>query len=177
MRTATISLLCGVFGVLLCLYGFKTNPKGPREGEIAPEIRLPNANGDTLRLTSLRGHMVLVHFWASWCPSCRAESKKIVGTYLQYKNKEFKTGTGLIVLYVSLDQDKSDWLKAIKQDGLSMEYNVSDLKRWQNIAAQSYKVTSVPNNFLIDGNGKIIDQGQITNYLGDYLKDELLDKK
>jgi len=173
MKTVIISLSAGLFMSLFFLTAFKSSPKGPREGDIAPEIRLPNPTGDTLRLSSLKGHMVLVHFWASWCAPCRAESKKIVKIYDAFKDKEYKTGTGLIVLYVSLDQDKNDWLKAIKQDGLSLQYNVSDLKRWQNIAAQSYKVTSVPNNFLIDGNGKIIEQGQITDYLADILKGEI----
>jgi len=174
MRTVTVILSAGIFASLFFLCAFKSNnSKGPREGDVAPEIRLPNPNGDTLKLSSLQGHMVLVHFWASWCRPCRAESKKIVQVYQQYKDKEYKTGNGLIVLYVSLDENKTEWVKAIKEDGISMDYNVSDLKRWASLAAQSYKVQFVPNNFLIDGNGKIIAEGQITNFLADFLKDEV----
>jgi len=79
----------------------------------------------------------------------------------------------MVVIYVSLDENKVEWEKAINEDGLDKAFNVSDLKRWQNFAVQAYKVQFIPDNFLIDGNGKIIGEGQITNYLGDYLKDEI----
>ena len=173
-----ILISLGIFLIfLLTLTAFVSGDKGPQEGQLAPEISLPTPAGDTMKLSSLKGHMVLVHFWASWCKSCREQSQKIVKLYAVYKDKQFKTGTGLIVLDVSLDENKQDWVEAINQDGFSMNYNVSDLKRWKSCAATTYKISFVPDNYLIDGNGKIIADGLIINYLDDMLKDELVKRK
>ena len=173
MMRRTIVLPAALFMAIYLLCAFKASQKGLSEGDKAPEISLPNPNGDTLKLSSLKGHMVLVHFWASWCTPCREESKKIVKMYEKFKDKNYKTGEGLIVLYVSLDENKNEWIKAINEDGMSVDYNVSDLKRWKSFAAQSYKINFVPDNFLIDGNGKIIARGMITNDLPVILKGEV----
>ena len=161
------------FFLLLGLCSFTSKTKGPADGDLAPEISLPTTQGDTLKLSSLRGHMVLVHFWASWCQCCRKESRNIVALQNQYKDRHFKTGEGLIVLYVSLDQNKSTWIQAIHEDGLGSGYQVSDPRCWQSPTAQTYKISYVPENFLIDGNGKIVAQGLISHYLPDLIKGEL----
>lgn len=122
---------------------------GPEVGAPATEIALPQPNGETFKLSSLKGKYVLVDFWASWCPPCRAENPNIVAAYQQYKNKNFD------ILGVSLDDDKEAWQAAIQKDHLTW-HHVSDLKRWESAAARAYNVQGIPTNFLIDPNGVIV---------------------
>lgn len=123
--------------------------QGPDVGAAAPEIALPSPDGTTVKLSAMRGKYVLVDFWASWCPPCRAENPNIVAAYQQYKNKNFD------ILGVSLDDDKDAWQKAITKDNLTW-HHVSDLKRWESAPARVYNVQSIPTNFLVDPNGVII---------------------
>jgi peroxiredoxin len=121
-------------------------------GNAAPEINLPSANGGNISLSSLKGKVVLIDFWASWCMPCRQENPAVVKMYNKYKDK------GFTVYSVSLDKEKSKWLSAIQQDGLIWPNHVSDLKFWQSAAAQTYGITSIPFTVLIDKDGKIIDK-------------------
>lgn len=118
-------------------------------GQVAPEIALPNPEGQTVALSSLRGKYVLVDFWAKWCGPCRQENPNVVRVYNKYKDK------GFTVYGVSLDRSKDDWLKAIKDDGLTWTH-VSDLKYWQSEAAQKYNISAIPFSLLLDPNGVII---------------------
>ena len=122
---------------------------GPVMGAVAPPINLPTPEGQTLSLASLKGKYVLVDFWASWCGPCRAENPNVVAVYNQYKDK------GFTVFGVSLDDDKGKWQQAIQADGLSWQH-VSDLRRWESVAARDYGIESIPTNFLLDKEGKII---------------------
>ncbi len=154
----------------------KEKTGGLREGDIAPEIALPNPQGDIIKLSSLRGHMVLVHFWASWCAPCRHDSKDLVQLYEKYRDREFNNAQGFIILYVSLDESKTEWLKAIQEDGLDPKYNVSDLKRWKSSALHDYGISFVPDNFLVDGNGKILLQGNIMHTFHNFISAEIKGK-
>ncbi|MGY6561643.1 MAG: TlpA family protein disulfide reductase [Luteibaculaceae bacterium] len=131
-------------------------PTMPKIGEKAPEIVLPGVDGKELKLSSLKGKVVLIDFWASWCGPCRRENPNVVRSYEKYKSAKFKNGKGYEIFNVSLDRDKAAWLKGIEQDQLNWKYHVSDLKFWNSEAAQLYGIRSIPANFLIDGEGTII---------------------
>jgi thiol-disulfide isomerase/thioredoxin len=116
----------------------------------APEIVMADTTGKMLKLSNLKGKVVLIDFWASWCGPCRRENPNVVKLYEEYKSKGFE------VFSVSLDQDKERWIKAIKDDGLVWTNHVSDLKYWQNEAARLYQVSSIPRTILLDKEGNII---------------------
>lgn len=118
-------------------------------GAEAPELILPMPNDKDFALSSLRGKVVLVDFWASWCAPCRKELPNVKRAYEKYKNKGFE------ILGVSLDKDRAAWLEAISKEGLTWP-QVSDLKFWQSEACQIYAVQSIPYTVLIDKEGKII---------------------
>ena len=125
-------------------------PKGmPKVGEIPPNIKLMDTNGKELSLHSLKGKVVLLDFWASWCGPCRKENPNVVQAYGKYKDK------GFTVFSVSLDSNKDQWLAAIKKDGLAWTNHVSDLQGWNSSAAKLYGVRGIPATFLKDKTGKI----------------------
>jgi len=138
-------------------------------GNPAPEIELPGPDGKTRKLSDLKGQVVLLDFWASWCGPCRKANPHVVDVYNRYKSK------GFTVASVSLDgldertrgrypaeqipnqmeRQKDRWKKAIEQDKLAWDWHASDLKKWDSNAAAQYGVRSIPKTFLIDREGKI----------------------
>ena len=116
----------------------------------APDISLPDPSGKNRKLSDLRGKVVLIDFWASWCGPCRRENPNVVRAYTKYKDKGFD------IFSVSLDSDGGKWQAAIQQDNLTWKNHVSDLKGWQSAAAKQYGVTSIPHTILLGKDGKIV---------------------
>jgi peroxiredoxin len=133
-------------------------------GAIAPDFTQNDANGTPVKLSSFRGKYVLLDFWASWCGPCRQENPNVVKAYNKYKTKKFT------IVGVSLDRPdgRADWMAAVKNDGLTWT-QVSDLKFWNNEAAALYFVSSIPQNYLIGPDGKIIAK----NLRGEDLENKL----
>jgi len=155
--------------VFLCFSFAKQEITGLNVGNIAPEITQHDPSGNTLKLSSLRGKYVVLDFWASWCPPCRRANPGLVRIYKEFNGKNFDNGKGLAVYSVSLDKDKNQWMGAIKADKLEWQEHVSDLMGWNSQVAYAYHVESIPSNFILDGNGKIVaknmDEGSLRNFL------------
>jgi thiol-disulfide isomerase/thioredoxin len=134
----------------------------PGVGEEAPNILLPDPDGKNIALSSLKGQIVLLDFWASWCGPCRMENPNVVNVFNKYKDK------GFIIYSVSLDNDRNKWLAAIEKDKMTW-LHVSDLKNWNSAGAALYGVRSIPATYLIGKDGKIIAK----NLRGEKLEQEL----
>lgn len=144
-----------------------------QKGQEAPNIELPSPSGGSYELADLKGQVVLLDFWASWCGPCRRENPNVVKVYDKYKDQ------GFTIFSVSLDgmdsrtarrfsseqqqdyieRSRKKWVAAIEDDNLKWPYHVSDLKKWESVAAAKYGVTGIPKTFLIDREGKIAEIG------------------
>jgi len=125
-------------------------------GDTAPELAFKNPDGEVIKLSDLRGNVVLIDFWASWCGPCRRENPNVVAAYNKYSEAKFKDAKGFEILGVSLDKNQSSWVKAIEQDNLSWPHHMSDLGGWGSEPAAIYGVRSIPASFLVNADGVII---------------------
>ena len=148
-----------IFGIILVLgcvsVCMKSSTKEFKD-DLAPEIELVSPNGKVVKLSKLRGKMVLIDFWASWCGPCRQENPNVVEAYAKYHNAKFKNAKGFEVFSVSLDRDENSWIQAIKVDKLIWKNHGWDK---EGKASAAYGVSSIPSGFLVDGEGKIVAQG------------------
>jgi len=140
----------------------QSQEKTTGSGQVAPDITLPDPDGKYQTLSSFRGKIVLLDFWAGWCGPCRRENPNLVAAYRKYHDKGFE------IFQVSLDKTKPEWVAGIKQDGLNW-IHVSDLKFWNSPVARLYGIESIPANFLLNREGKIISR----NLRGASLDEEL----
>jgi peroxiredoxin len=139
-----------VLGLVSDIKAQKLKSPVVNEGIEAPEISFPNTEGDTVKLSSTRGDVVLLDFWASWCKPCRDENPNLIKAYNLYHSRGFQ------IYQVSLDKTKEAWLKGIQEDHLERWIHVSDIKYWQSAVVSLYKIEQIPSNFLLDREGRII---------------------
>jgi len=119
----------------------------------APEIAMKNPDGKEMRLSDLKGKVVLIDFWASWCGPCRQENPNVVRMYTKLKSKGFE------VFSVSLDEDPNAWKNAIKKDGLIWPNHVSDQMGWKSSIVQTYGFQAIPYTVLVNRKGNIVGVG------------------
>jgi peroxiredoxin len=134
-----------------------------KPGMPMPDISLNDPSGKQRALSDLRGKVVLVDFWASWCGPCRRENPNVVRAWNEYKDKGFE------VFSVSLDKDVSKWERAIAQDGLIWPNHISDLRGWNSVATERFGISSIPHAILIDKDGTVV----ATHLRGSQLEAEL----
>jgi peroxiredoxin len=121
----------------------------PKQGKMSDEIALPSVNGDTIRLSSLKGKVVLIDFWASWCGPCRVSNKGFVKLYSKYKDQGFE------ILGISLDEDDDAWKKAIAKDKITWP-QVIDRGGWEANTALRWNIMALPTSYLVDKEGRLV---------------------
>ena len=140
----------GIFFTVLLWFLFLNDVIAqPRQGQQATEIALPSVDGDTLLLSSLKGKVVLLDFWASWCGPCRSSNRELKKLYPKYKNKGFE------ILGVSLDDELAKWKTAIAKDKITW-LQVNEPGGWEAKTAIRWNISAIPTSFLIDKEGKLV---------------------
>ena len=150
--------------VLFLSFGVETVPSN---GEKAPDFELYSPKGKKIKLSKLRGKVVLIDFWASWCGPCRKENPNVVEAYRKYRKSKFQNGNGFEIISVSLDRREDRWIEAIEHDNLFWKNHAWDK---EGTVSKLYNVSSIPTAFLIDGDGKIVASRRQLRGLGLHLE-------
>ncbi len=135
--------------LVLLLTGGSAVHSQPRQGYPADEIALPGVQGDTLRLSALKGKVVLIDFWASWCGPCRMANRGLTKIYSKFKNKGFE------IFSISLDDNAAAWERAMKKDKINW-LQVREGGGWEAATARKWNITAIPTNFLMDKDGTLL---------------------
>ncbi len=135
----------------------KANLEGIIIGDMAPEIQLPDTNGDLVTLSQIKDRVILLSFGASWCAPCRKKTPELIEILNEFKTAEFKDGeTGFMIVSVSLDKNEMAWKNSIERDGTGDFVNIGDMNGWKCDAAVTYNIKSIPSSVLLNGEGKIL---------------------
>ena len=153
MRTLILAITLLLFGSLISTVTAQLT--GLEKGNKAPEIRLPTIKGDTVSLSSLKGKLVLIDFWGTWCSPCVQEQSELARLYKKYKPASFTNGKGFEIYGVALEAKKPNWENFVAKNKISW-IQVSDLKFWRSPVARTYNIQELPFNVLIDGKGVIL---------------------
>lgn len=172
---SNMRLLSVVVFLLFGILQLSAQPYGINIGNKAPLIKGINFDGDSVKLENLKGDLVLIDFWASWCGPCVQGKPEIVEAYNQYKDASFNKGESFKIFSVSLDLQNNRWKSTVERLGMNWEWHVSDLKGWHSEHARLYRVNSIPANFLIDGNGVIIARNLNGTMLKKVLSEQVKD--
>jgi thiol-disulfide isomerase/thioredoxin len=147
-------------GILFLSFGLST---APGKGKAAPDFELLSPKGKKIKLSKLKGKVVLIDFWASWCRPCRMENPNVVEAYNKYHKSKFQNAKGFEVLSVSLDRQEDRWVKAIADDKLIWKNHGWDK---DGKVSKLYRVASIPTAFLVDGTGNIVASGHELRGMG-----------
>jgi len=145
-------------------------PYGLSIGNRLYEISLNNPYDSLINLSSLKGKLVLVDFWALWCVGCRKGNTNLVMAYVNYHNGNYGNANGFEIFSISLDNQRNLWKKAIMADSLTWPYHVSELQAWDSKIAQKCDIQSIPSNILLNENGIIVGKNMSYSKLITYLE-------
>lgn len=161
-----VNIIKSFIGVSVFLLISQASVAQPKYGKQAFEIALPSLNGDTLKLSSLKGKIVLLDFWASWCGPCRSANKGMAKVYSKFKDKGFE------IFSVSLDDNMRAWEKAVEKDKITW-LQVNDSGGWQAKTAAQWNIFALPTTFLVGKDGKLLAMDLTDKQLEKTLKDLL----
>ncbi len=171
-----LSQFIAVAAICLTINSCSTSQKivGNKTGDLAPDISATNTNGEVMKLSSLRGKVVLLEFWDSQNAQSRANHDEIERLYEKYRKTNFQNGNGLDIYSFSIDGNRDKWISAIEQDKTTWPCHVCDFKSWNSKAAIDYQLGSTPKYYLIDGNGIIIKRNilipELESILTEYIR-------
>lgn len=166
-----LALTICLTGLLYSMGGSVSAQQPLKIGSQAPEITLPSITGEQKSLSSMKGNLVLIDFWASWCAPCIQEQPELKRVYAKYHRPGLKS-KNFEIFAVSLDSKKDAWQRAVKRLGLPWT-QVSDLKFWTSPVAKTYQLEGIPFNAIIDEKGSIIALNLHGKELEDFLKDKV----